>query len=677
MQRWAWLGMVLAGGAGCGGTNEASGGSGRLPADPSESAGEPVASATPPPSPGPAPSSDPAPSGSAGPLVPDGVPPGPVALADLPRYDIDQAIDDVAGTFAGKVRVSFKNPGATPLARLPFLLHPNAFAELGGAPGGAGSLAVTAAHTPAGTALAWKSERPTLVSVELAPPVAPGERAEVVLEYTGRLRALPPSSNDMFEQAFASLGSFTGAGASDYGLLAMGDGLVTLSSAFPTVAPQRDGSFDTHPPARMGDLAYNGVARFHVRTAVPAGVDIVTNLVDGAPVALGDGTVAFTSDGDLVRDLVLVAGRDLARSSAMVGKTRVTSIYRTRDARGGKEALAAAAAALASFETRFGPYPYSELDVAEATLVGGAGGVEFSSMVLIAGMLYRSPDESQSQLAGLMKLWSGLSGGLGGLGGPGAGPSPSAAPPAGTGSPASLLDTMLEFTVAHEVAHQYFAGIVGNDSYRFPSLDEPAAQYAAALAIEDRHGAAAAARAADANVKMNYALYRLLGGPDRPVLRDTASFRTGVEYAALVYGKAPYLYFKLRDKLGEARLAEAMRRAVERYRFQVVSTEQWTTALEEAAGGPSSGVRATFRRYLEETHGDQDLGIDESGDFVLATLFPPEMVGTLKQAMASLGMKPGALLRMLFGGSLGDDAKVGPGLDPLQALKQLGGLGGP
>ncbi|MCC6524422.1 MAG: hypothetical protein IT373_17315 [Polyangiaceae bacterium] len=675
MRRWAWLGVALACGAGCGGTSEVSGGSGRPPAEP-DGAGDAVASALPPPSAAPtgAPS---AVSGSAGPLVPDGVPPGPLARADLPRYDIDQAIDDVAGTFAGKVRVSFRNPGTTPLARLPFLLHPNAFAELGGAPGGAGSIAVTAAHTPAGAALAWQSERPTLVSVALEPPVAPGERAELVLTYTGRLRVLPPSSNDMFEQAFASLGSFTGAGASDYGLLAMGDGLVTLSSAFPTVAPHRDGAFDTHPPARLGDLAYNGVASFHVRTAVPSGVDLVTNLVDGAPVTLGDGNVAFVSDGDLVRDLVLVAGRDLARSSAMVGQTRVTSIYRTRDARGGKEALDAAAAALASFEKRFGPYPYSELDVAEATLVGGAGGVEFSSMVLIAGMLYRSPDESQSQLAGLMKLWSGLSGGLGGLGGPSPAPAPSAAPPAVTGSPADLLDGMLEFTVAHEVAHQYFAGIVGNDSYRFPSLDEPAAQYAAALAIEDRHGAAAAARAADANVKMNYALYRLLGGPDRPVLRDTASFRTGVEYAALVYGKAPYLYFTLRQKLGEPRLAEAMRRAVERYRFQVVSTEQWTAALEEAAGGPSSGVRATFQRYLEQTHGDQDLGVDESGDFVLATLFPPEMVSTLKQAMASLGMKPGALLRMLFGGSLRDDAKVGPGLDPSQALKQLGGLGGP
>ena len=54
------------------------------------------------------------------------------------------------------------------------------------------------------------------------------------------------------------------------------------------------------------------------------------------------------------------------------------------------------------------------------------------------------------------------------------------------------MNGQLEFTVAHEVAHQYFAGLVGNDSRRFPSIDEPMAQYAAALVIEDMYGREAA-----------------------------------------------------------------------------------------------------------------------------------------------------------------------------------------
>jgi hypothetical protein len=259
--------------------------------------------------------------------------------------------------------------------------------------------------------------------------------------------------------------------------------------------------------------------------------------------------------------------------------------------------------------------------------------------------------------------------GMGGMLDPSGAASRGPAPQARLGD---MLGDTLDFTVAHEVAHQWFAGVVGNDSRRFPSLDEPLAQWAAGLCFSDRRGAEAGRAAMDANVKMNYALYRLLGGADRAVLRDTASFRSAVEYAGLVYGKAPYLYVALGRSLGQERLEAAVRAAVARHRFRIVSTPEWITTLEAEAGGPRSGVRAAFRRWLEESHGDADLGVDESGDFVLASLFPPDVVASLRESLPMLGMQPRDLLRMLFGGGLGGDAPVGPGLDPAAALRALG-----
>ena len=82
------------------------------------------------------------------------------------------------------------------------------------------------------------------------------------------------------------------------------------------------------------------------------------------------------------------------------------------------------------------------------------------------------------------------------------------------------------------------------------------------LAIEDRAGVGAAAEAADRNVKMNYALFRLLEGADAAVVRDVSTFRSGIEYAGLVYGKAPYLYVALREELGDETLHRAMRSVV-------------------------------------------------------------------------------------------------------------------
>lgn len=590
---------------------------------------------------------------------------GVSSLDELPVVEIDQALDDVGGTFSARMILGYTNRTGVPLSVLPLVLAPNTSEELGVSAAQSGRLTVSEATTLEGPPSRLAIARPSLVEVRFASPIPPGGRVRVALRYAGRLRQLAPDANDAFAQAMGSIGAMSGGGPSDYGLLAMGDGIVTVASAYPMVAPFREGRFDTSAPTRFGDVAYGGVGAFRVRTVVPEGVTVVTNLADRAPTVVPGVGRMVVSEGALVRDVVLVAGRDLERRSVRVGSTTVTSVYRARDAVAGGRVLQAASAALASLERRFGPYPYRELDVVEASLVGGAGGVEFTGLVLVAGMLYRSPADSQSQLASLLRMMNGL-GGM--LGGPTAGAG-AAAPEARLGD---LLGDTLEFTVAHEVAHQWFAGLVGNDSRRFPSLDEPLAQWAAGLCVADRRGSAVARAVTDANVKMNYALYRLLGGPDRSVLRDTASFRSGVEYAGLVYGKAPYLYVALGRSLGDARLEAAVRAAVARHRFRIVSTPEWIATLETEAGGPRSGVRAAFRRWLEEAHGDQDLGVDDSGEFVLASLFPPEVVASLRESLPALGMQPRDLLRMLFGGGLEGAAPVGPGLDPEAALRALG-----
>jgi hypothetical protein len=490
------------------------------------------------------------------------------------------------------------------------------------------------------------------------------------VRYTGRLRALPPAVNDVFGQAMASMGTLAGNGAADYGLLAVGDGILTVASAYPMVAPHRGGAFDTAPPARFGDLAYNAVASFRVRTVLPAGMRAVTNLIDEAPKPAPGGGTLVVSEGAPVRDFVLVAGRDLVSTTAMVGATRVVSTYRPRDARAGKLALEAATHALASFERRFGPYPYRELDVAEASLMGGAGGVEFCGMVLVAAMLYRSPADSTSPLKMLLDLY-GRMGSMLGEAGAAMAPQGKSKPAGGAVQLEGMMDLQLEFTVDHEVAHQYFAGIVGNDSRRQPSLDEPLAQYLAGLAYADRHGAAAATRAMDLNVRLNYALYRLLGGADASVARDTTSFRTPLEYAALVYGKAPYLYEALGRTLGETKLHAAMRTVVERNRFGVMTTAEWRDALARETGARGPEVQRAFRRWMDEAHGDADLKVDDSGDLVMKELFPPEIQETLRGSLGMLGMKPRDLLRMLFGGGVGGGAPAGPGIDVEGALKQL------
>lgn len=289
-------------------------------------------------------------------------------------------------------------------------------------------------------------------------------------------------------------------------------------------------------------------------------------------------------------------------------------------------------------------------------------------------MFYRPLDTSQSSLGMLTQMGALLGGGLdvdGALGAPKKTPPKSPSAPSPKSPADDMFETQLEFVVAHEVAHQYFAGIVGNDTKRHATVDEPLAQYAAGLAYEDRHGAAAAKRAMDLDVKMNYAMYRMLGGADGRVRPETSSYRSSIAYAGMVYGKAPYVYVTLRQSLGDERLHAAIKRAVQKHAFELVTTDTWIASIEEAAGGPSSNVRPTFERWLEEAHGDADLHVDDSGDFVLATALPPELATMLKDTLGPLGMKPGTLLRMLLGNTLEGEAPSGPSFDPSEALKAL------
>lgn len=586
---------------------------------------------------------------------------GVASLEDLPQYTIDQAIDDVSGTFSGKMSLRWTNLTGAAVSELPLQLHPNAAKELG--TNDTSTMTISEVSSTEGPAVTFEATRPSLVTVTFASPIVPGGRTTLSVRYGGKLRKLPANANDVFAQAMAGLASMSGAGVADYGLVGVGDGLLTMASAYPMAAPFREGSFDTGAPAKIGDIAYNGQAVFVVRTIVPAGMQVVTNLVDEEPKAAGEKTQVVVSQGALVRDLLLVAGRDLAESTRMVGDVRVRSVYRAKDEKQGKAALEVGADALATFEEQFGPYPYTELDIAEASLVGGAGGVEFPAMVLIAGMLYRDPGESTSQMAMVMKLLEGLSGGLEGLLDENPQKKGSKSPTMG------MLDSALEFTVAHEVAHEYFAITVGNDCHRYPFVDEPLAQYLAGLAYADRHGAAEAKSAMDMNVKLNYALYRMLDGKDKPVAREAAAYQSTTEYAALVYGKAPFLYVELAEKYGEARFHQAIREGVRRHRFQLVTLDEWAETIGEGCGDVA-GVRGLFRRWMEERHGDEDLGVTDDGEFVINAMFGAETAASLKETLPMLGMKPKDFLKGMFGGGLGDDVG-GEGIDPEKALKEL------
>jgi hypothetical protein len=104
----------------------------------------------------------------------------------------------------------------------------------------------------------------------------------------------------------------------------------------------------------------------------------------------------------------------------------------------------------------------------------------------------------------------------------------------------------------------------------------------------------------------------------------------------------------------------------------MVTLDEWLRTLDRAVGG---GTEPLARRWFRETHGDEDLGVDESGDAVLASLLGRPVLEQMKQSLGALGMHPRDLFRTLMGsllqetGAAGDTG--GSALDALRELEQL------
>lgn len=183
----------------------------------------------------------------------------------------------------------------------------------------------------------------------------------------------------------------------------------------------------------------------------------------------------------------------------------------------------------------------------------------------------------------------------------------------GDGAFGALLEDTLEFTVVHELAHQYFPGIVGSDPIRNPAVDESLAQHLALSFLEWQGRAADAEKMRRGQLQASYQMHRMMGGSDGVVDRPTNAFKSMSEYTALVYGKAPFLHERTELLLGEGAFLAGLRAYLDEYRFKWACGDCLTKVLERKNPKQAAAIRALRKRWWEGVHGDEDLGQGDLG----------------------------------------------------------------
>ena len=502
-------------------------------------------------------------------------------LSDLPLYQIDMELNAVLGTFEASQEIIFRNPWKEDLKDLILRIYPNARHLT---QKDERNLEITEL-TLDGKKTSFTEVNATTLRVALDQPCKPAGRVLIGVKYRAVVPQLKPgaarlggSMQDMLQQ-LQGKESLQG-----YGVYARGEGIYNLGFFYPIVPAKTDRGWDTESPVGMGDVANFDVANYLLKLRVPK-----TMLVASSGVALGEKPLGpGPADkkevyllGTALRDFALQCSTRYVTKEKKVGGVRVRYFHVEEDAGQADTILTYAADSLRIFSTLFGPYPYPELDVAQATLVGGAGGVEYPGLITVALALTSQP-AGEDPMAGLMAAF--------------------------------LKSTQsLEFVLAHEVAHQWWHALVGSDSNRHPFLDEALANYSAVLYFEKRHGQKAAAQQLQLELCMPYQMYRVMGGQDGRVDRAVKDFSSQLEYAALVYGKGALFFNALRKVLGKKVFLRFLKSYATRFAFRQATPDDLFRKVI-AVSKKKTKVKALIQRWIRENHGDADIGTLDFSD---------------------------------------------------------------
>jgi len=332
----------------------------------------------------------------------------------------------------------------------------------------------------------------------------------------------------------------------NYGVLAYFEDILAAAHFYPMLAVYDDEGWNTAAPDIQGDLTYSDAGFYLVRVTAPDDIVLVGS---GAIVeqARDGGMQTLTFAAGPARDFYLAAG-DFAVVSETVGETTINSYAPAELAAGAALALDVAAAALESAGERLSPYPYRELDI--VTTPTSALGIEYPGLIVGTLNMY---DVDAETAAGVP------------------------------------YEAILESTTAHEVLHQWFYNLVGNDQLDEPWLDEAVVGYSTYRYFVDRYGQ---------DVGDNY-FQTFLGRWDRvdraeiPIGMPVASYRDA-EYSAIVYGRGPVFVRELEETMGREGFDAFLRDYVTRFRWEEGTTADFRALAEAHCGCDLGTLFAVF-----------------------------------------------------------------------------------
>jgi peptidase M1-like protein len=286
-------------------------------------------------------------------------------------------------------------------------------------------------------------------------------------------------------------------------------GLALLGTALPTLAVHDDLGWHLDPFVDLGESFYSIVGDYQVTLNVRSELRTPTTGVAVASQVVGARRITTYVAHD-VRDFEWAAGK-LATVRGRSGGSQVVVSFRPNDltSQAARTALAYSIMSLDTYSDGFGTFPYPEIDVV------------LTNFASFSGMEY----------------------------------------------PTIIFTNPGKITISHELGHQYWYGIVGDDQFSSPWLDESFATWTSYLPFNDWR------KCASYHWPSN----------DARITNDMGYWMAHPSEYDTVYGGGGCMLADLADRFGLDRFVEILHDYAQDHWFGVSRTEDFRAAIEAAA----------------------------------------------------------------------------------------------
>lgn len=308
----------------------------------------------------------------------------------------------------------------------------------------------------------------------------------------------------------------------------------------PQMAVYDDAGWDLAPMSLVGDGRYHDMSDFRIKITVPKDYVVACGGVERKKEVKNE-SVTYTFENSNARDICMSISDQYEIVEDEINGIKVYAYFEKNvvSQKSKDSTMQQIKGSLDCYETVFGDYPYDTFRMATITQKPN-----ISVAMEYSGLIYM-PREA-------------------------------------------FLDNQFanyEEVLSHEIAHQWFYGIIGNNETTEAWLDEGLTTFAVGVYLEKVKGKE---QAEDYSTKGQY-----LKLDPIPINKETTEYQNTAYYMVCYY-KAQYFLYELRERMGEETFYSAIKEYYDTYAFKQATTEGFISIMESNSPVDISDLVETY-----------------------------------------------------------------------------------